>query len=252
MKNEEKNVREEQLPSEEPKRKLKRSVKKKMDGKEQEKQDALEQMLSLKKRNRRILWGSVIGAVVVLIALVILFHPATGIVQNYRPDPIVIDKMALTPSEAAKAKKEYEEDDKSVKFEYGKLTRMLTEENYAEMGDDDPGKFFKEFIDTIKAGDWQAYQSFFVDGYFDKNEKQDKMTPQKLYHVEVLYNDSSENITMGDKSYNVENFKVRYKILENDFTYRADMRGNQWVPQIFQVAKTEDGYRIVNVIYVIQ
>ena len=49
----------------------------------------------------------------------------------------------------------------------------------------------------------------------------------------------------------VENFTVRYKILNNDGTYRNDLPSDTWKPQIFQIAKTNAGYRIVNVLTVL-
>ena len=161
---------------------------------------------------------------------------------------------SLSPTEQKKEEEKnqiaYEKLFKDVKYTYGGVTMYLTDANYDQR--DDQGKFFKLIMDSLKAGDWQTYQSYFVPNFFEENDTFEKMTPQKLYDIDIYFHSQSQNVTMAGVTYDVvENFTVRYKILNNDGTYRNDLPSDTWKPQIFQIAKTNAGYRIVNVLTVL-
>ena len=200
-------------------------------------------------------WAIGSGGVLLVLAGVFLL-PALlgnkGIIHGYRPPAVSYEIGTVSRTEAARdeAKNEeyYQQQEKDVWYTYAGQSMLITDKNYEARNDQ--GRFFKEFIDSIKAGDWQSYQRFFVDEYFNGNETKEKMTPQKLYDIEVEYISDSKGITMAGKTYDVENFKVRYKILANDSTYRNDLPSDIWKPQVYQVAETPAGYRIVNIINV--
>lgn len=198
-----------------------------------------------------------LGAVALVVAG-ILWLPGlfanNGIINGYVPPALSFPEQTLSPTEQKKEEEKnqiaYEKLNKDVKYTYGGVTFYLTDANYDQR--DDQGKFFKLVMDSLKAGDWQTYQSFFVPDYFKENDTFEKMTPQKLYDIQIYFHSQSQNVTMAGVTYEVvENFTVRYKILNNDGTYRNDLPSDTWKPQIFQIAKTNAGYRIVNVLTVL-
>lgn len=198
-----------------------------------------------------------LGAVALVVAG-ILWLPGlfanNGIINNYVPPALTFPTESLSPTEQKKEEEKnqiaYEKLFKDVKYTYGGVTMYLTDANYDQR--DDQGKFFKLIMDSLKAGDWQTYQSYFVPNFFEGNDTFEKMTPQKLYDIDIYYHSQSQNVTMAGVTYDVvENFTVRYKILNNDGTYRNDLPSDTWKPQIFQIAKTNAGYRIVNVLTVL-
>ncbi len=201
-------------------------------------------------------WGIGAGGILLVLGIVVLVSLLTGnngIISGYRPPALSFEPESISRTEAAidedKNEAFYQQTVRDVWYTYAGQTLLLNDENYDDRNDQ--GKFFKELMDVIKAGDWNAYQGFFAEGYFDHNESKEAMTPQRLYDIVVEYNSDSKGITMAGITYDVENFVVKYKILANDGSYRNDLPSDTWKPQVYQIAETDAGYRIVNIINVI-
>lgn len=194
-------------------------------------------------------------AVVLVLACVLIVHLflPNGVVPDYRPPAVTLEFDTLSRTEAAvdpdKDEAFYQQTVRDILYTYGGQTVLLTDENYDDR--EDQGKFFKEYMDSLKAGSWESYQRFFADGYFNNNETKEGMNPQRLYDIEIVYHSESKGIVLEGKSYDVENFTVKYKIFANDGSFRNDIFSDVWKPQIYQIAETEGGYRIVNIINVL-
>lgn len=128
-------------------------------------------------------------------------------------------------------------------LEYG-TGEMITEENLDSMPDS--AKFFYDYFDCVISGNYTEYKSFFTQDYLKRSRIPDKFTKQKIYDIEVnLY--SRENIEQDGKSIIVDTFIVKYKIMDNNGTFRNDVGSNTIVPLIFQLYKQNDNVLINNI-----
>lgn len=121
-------------------------------------------------------------------------------------------------------------------------------ENNNEYGD--IGNFFLAYIKALTDGNAEIYNNFFTDDYYkDKNNKKfEKFTMQKIYDIEIekLSDDLIEN---GEyKGQTRYTFKVSYKIMANDGTFRSDMPSDTAVPQILELLNTHDILKINSII----
>ena len=168
-----------------------------------------------------------------------------GVKPNYVPEKLTGDfsPELFVPLEEDE---KYLALDRDVHYEYAGVGVILTDDSrFSDSGD--CARLFKDFFDALKAGDADALKACFVDGYFESNDSPDGLQPQRVYDIWVSYYSGSENVKLGDAVYEVENFKVLYKLRFNDLTFRADTVSDVWKPQIFQVALVDGEYRIVNV-----
>lgn len=124
---------------------------------------------------------------------------------------------------------------------------IITENNneYGEIGD-----FFLTYIKTLTDGNAEIYNNFFTEVYYkdNNNKKFDKFTMQKIYDIEIekLSEDLIEN---GDYKGQIRyTFKISYKIMANDGTFRSDMPSDTAVPQIFELLNTNDRIKINSII----
>lgn len=98
--------------------------------------------------------------------------------------------------------------------------------------------FMVDYIYAIVAGDAEEYNKFFSDAYYKKNEPKDKFTMQKLYEVNI----SKVSVTqVTDKSGNTHNeyqYIVKYRILDNNGTFRDDFNTGTKEQYIFFTNET--------------
>jgi hypothetical protein len=128
------------------------------------------------------------------------------------------------------------------------FTAVITETNndYGNIG-----QFFLDYFKALTDGNAGTYNSFFTDIYFeDKNNTEyKKFTMQKIYDAEVeklsesLINDESEY--SGWTRYT---FRISYKIMANDGTFRSDMPSDTAVPQILELLYDGETYKINSII----
>ncbi len=110
----------------------------------------------------------------------------------------------------------------------------------------DECKFFLRYFDAIINGKYEEYTSYFVDGFFDEDPK---FTMQMLYEPYVSAHSSSKENVDG-KDVTLLNFYVRYKIFKNNGTFRRGIDSNSAVPQIYQLIKIDNEYRIYRILEV--
>jgi len=106
-------------------------------------------------------------------------------------------------------------------------------------------KFFLDYFHTVIEGDYTKIQEFYTEDYF---ETEPKFTMQMIYEPYVVFNSSQEE-TVDGKEIKVFNFYVRYKIYQNNGTFRKGVASNAAIPQIYQLIQGEDEkYLIRNVL----
>lgn len=142
---------------------------------------------------------------------------------------------------------EYMSKNRYIVYIENPFTSIITETNN-EYGN--IGKFFLDYFKTLTDGNAKLYNNFFTDAYFeDKDNKiYDKFTMQKLYDAEVEKL-SETLIESGEYSGWIRyTFKLSYKIMANDGTFRSDMPSDIAVPQIVELLYNNETFKINSII----
>ncbi len=109
----------------------------------------------------------------------------------------------------------------------------LTEENYASAGV--ASAFFYEYFDAIIKGDAERYRSMLTEDYIKDFEPSEKFTMQMLYDIDVNRIQSSWSEEYQGKTVTVYTFAVKYKIFQNNGTFRNDIASNQSTTQYYEL-----------------
>ena len=107
-------------------------------------------------------------------------------------------------------------------------------------------KFFLDYFDHVIRGKYEEILSFYVDGFFSASNKP-KFTMQKLYEPNVLYLSFHDESIAGVET-RVYSFKVSYKIFKNNGTFRRNIHSNTAVPQVYQLIKENNQYKIYRIL----
>ncbi len=112
---------------------------------------------------------------------------------------------------------------------------------------DDTVHMMQAYFDALMHGDAEKVNSFYTEDYFKENPRYEKFTMQKIYDMEMEY------ITERDDNINgipctVYVYKVGYKILENDGTFRDDIQhDNAKIPLFYELIDTGNSVKISSV-----
>ncbi len=98
--------------------------------------------------------------------------------------------------------------------------------------------FMVDYIYAIVAGDAEEYNKFFSDEYYKKNDPKDKFTMQKLYEVNISKVYQIKETDKEGNTYNEYQYIVKYKILDNNGTFRDDFNTGTKEQYIFFTNKT--------------
>ena len=101
-------------------------------------------------------------------------------------------------------------------------------------------QFMVEYIYAIIDGDVEAYNSFFSDEYYKKNDPKENFTMQKLYEVNIARVSETQKTDKSGNTYNEYQYIVKYKILDNNGTFRNDFNAGTKEQYIFFTNKTGD------------
>ena len=106
------------------------------------------------------------------------------------------------------------------------------------------GEPFSEAI----GGDYEAYPEFFIPGYFKTSPQ---FTMQMIYDIQVTVH-SGSTVSLDGKDVTAFNFVVRYKIHQNNGTFRTGVHSDSSVPQVYQLVRGEnEEYKIFDILEVI-
>lgn len=97
---------------------------------------------------------------------------------------------------------------------------QITEDNSNDFGEE--VKLLVDLVYSIQSGDCDLYNSFFSEEYLSQNGKKEKFTMQKIYDATIIYH-SSESVSSKDGNYTKYIYKLKYRIYENNGTFRQDI-----------------------------
>lgn len=133
-----------------------------------------------------------------------------------------------------------------LEYDDGAMISQITQDNADGYGA--PAAVVVNMIYAAINGDAEEYNSYFSKEYFKLNSKKDKFTMQKIYDGRIqLF--AIEDVTKNDSTYTEYTFKVKYRIFENNGTFRNDIGdGYRW--QHITVSDREGAFKIdaVNVV----
>lgn len=124
-----------------------------------------------------------------------------------------------------------------ITFKNGGYSVMITDGSHSDYGE--PVAMFAEYFDALMNGDADRLNSFYSDSYFESNPRYEGFTMQKIYDitVELIASADKKNDDGSDVIEYV--YKLSYKILENDGTFRSDIESDANRSQFYTV--TDDG-----------
>ncbi|HAN20695.1 MAG TPA: hypothetical protein DCP51_03320 [Clostridiales bacterium] len=122
-------------------------------------------------------------------------------------------------------------------YEYG-TGEPLSEDNLDDFSAS--AKFFYNYFSIVTNGDYNEYKTLFTKDFFKNYKIPDKFTMQKIYNIEVNLYDR-KTINVNEK---VELYIVKYKIMENNGTFRRDVGSNIIKPLVFELYTTDQGVLI--------
>lgn len=124
----------------------------------------------------------------------------------------------------------------------GGYSETIVDIENSDYATDDVVCMMHSYFNALMHGDADKVNSFYTDDYFKENSRYEKFTMQKIYDMEMEY------ITERDDNINgipctVYVYKVGYKILENDGTFRTDIQhDNAKIPLFYELVDT--GYSV--------
>ena len=130
------------------------------------------------------------------------------------------------------------EQDRQIYFGTQYTYQAIDESGAKKLGD--YAEFFYAYFQSIIAGDAEAYADFFAPSY-PKSKLPQSFTKQMLFETYALeYGDNTE-IAADGTEIKVKDFIVEYKILENNGTFRNDLRSSVAKPQYYRLITDDKG-----------
>ena len=104
--------------------------------------------------------------------------------------------------------------------------------------------FMALYFEVLMQGNAEALCGFYDESYFDNNYKWDEITMQRVYDIKL------EQISVVDTATHSEYvYKVSYKIMKNDGTFRNDVKSDGERPQFYTIVDDGTYIKITDVSY---
>ncbi len=130
---------------------------------------------------------------------------------------------------------DYLDKNRYLTFAEGGMELTLVDGNYSEYGDE--VQLLADYFDALMQGDAEKVCSFYADSYFESHDRWEKITMQKLYDMKVEFLNKKESESTIEYYY-----RVSYKIMENDGTFRDDLISDAVKAQFYVI--TDFGYEM--------
>lgn len=128
--------------------------------------------------------------------------------------------------------KAYAQKQKDVFFTYDGDGEYITAEGYFSANK--AGKLFYNYFYCVINGEYTVYPTFFSEEFKENAVLPEKFTMQKLYDISV----NLETRQPFEDGY-VETYSVRYRIMDNNGTFRSDLENNTVIPVYYTVYVTD-------------
>lgn len=105
-------------------------------------------------------------------------------------------------------------------------------------------EFMALYFEALMQGNAEALCGFYADEYFASNYRWDEFTMQKVYDIKL---ERISAFDSADKTAYV--YKVSYKIMKNDGTFRNDVKSDAERPQFYTIVDNGREIKITDVSY---
>ncbi len=105
-------------------------------------------------------------------------------------------------------------------------------------------EFMALYFEALMQGNAEALCGFYADEYFDTHYKWDEITMQRVYDMKLEHID-----TASTASETVYVYKVSYKIMKNDGTFRNDVKSDAERPEFYTIVDNGHDIKITDVSY---
>lgn len=140
---------------------------------------------------------------------------------------------------------EYMELNRFITFSDGPVAQIL-DENSGDLLDNDVA-FMVHYIQSIIAGDAEAYNACFSEKYYTQNQPLERFTMQKLYNI-TLTRTETEAEEINGKTCTYYGYEVDYMIRHNNGTFRRDLGSDSIRTQYLVISDREGDWKIDQVI----
>lgn len=152
---------------------------------------------------------------------------------------------------------EYQRLDQTIAYTYNGQTVDLKNNlktGSAEIYDPPFGDFFAKYFAALAKGNASGgFDAFYSDVYFRTHKPFAKFAPQKVYDIDVQRITEPQTITSEEKEEDaiyigctLTSFEVRYRILNNDGTFRRDILGDDILVQYIDLLGDRSGNYTIN------
>lgn len=174
-----------------------------------------------------------------VVGLLLIFALAAGIISLLgRVDTTNLtgnSNVSLAPvdyDENIFEDKAYKSKNRNVFFDYDGYAEYITTENYLTFSHS--GQLFYNYFDCVINGNYSYYPSFFSDSFLSSSVLPERFTMQKLFDISVTL----ESRQSYENGY-LETYSVRYRIMDNNGTFRSDLENDTVIPLIYSVYVTD-------------
>jgi len=132
----------------------------------------------------------------------------------------------------------YLDKNRYITYTEGAVSQLITE-NHSAYGVGP--EFFGRYFSAVINGDSDTLNSLLTDDFIKENEAYGRFTMQKIYDITV--EKLSENVIESGEYKGVKQYtyRVAYKIMNNNGTFRSDMESDAAVPVIFELLDDGQG-----------
>ena len=194
------------------------------------------------KESTRKLKRNMLIVIISMVIFAVIAFPLIGFLDKLQTGGAEEETPKLPPSSIIFATPDYEYDimkdpdylqlNRRIYYcdERSGMTEELTDKTVTGYGP--AAVVLRDFINTIIAGDADAYNALFSSNYYANHDPEAPFTMQRLYDIKLTK--INESIVSGESGkYTQYEFEVEYKIRLNDGTYRTDIGHDESKKQYF-------------------
>ena len=135
---------------------------------------------------------------------------------------------------------EYMGRNREMKYTVAELTISITDDNYSQQTA--IVKFMYDILQYIIHGDYEKYNSIFIDSYIENagDALRETFTMQKLYNIDVELANTWETEVSDGKFVVYTDYLVLYMIKNNNGTFRNDFQDEERRPLIYRIMTEVD------------
>ncbi len=134
-----------------------------------------------------------------------------------------------------------------ITYKEGGYSTVITDQSHADYGA--AVSMLSEYFDCLMQGDADGVNRFFSEEFFETNPKYEKFTMQKIYDITVELISSADKKSHDGVDVIEYIYKVSYKILENDGTFRSDIESDAVRGQFYTIVDDGSSLSITSVSY---